>query len=442
MLIESILATHMRNVVRRHMNVAWARDGFRPRPGASRPDLLYIHIPFCETLCPYCSFHRVRFEADLARRYFRCLRREIEIYRDLGFDFEAVYVGGGTPTVLPDELAGLLECIRRVWPVKRVSVETHPQHLTPDTIAILRDAGVDRLSVGIQTFNDGILEELSRVPSRARGAGREARERLRRVRGQFDTVNVDMIYNFPKQTLDMVTEDVDVVRDLGMDQVTFYPLMQGGSDFTDVFGKLDVRRERLFFSRIQAAMDGAYEPVSAWCFARHTGMSDEYIIAHDEYAGLGSGAFGYVDGVLYANSFDINEYIDALARSDLPIAAVGTFPAQARVRYDLLMRLFNGALDFSRLKARHGRYRAAGAWKELLFLLLAGTVTRSNGCFRLTPKGRYHCVTMMKEFFCGANRLRDFLSCERPVSPARECRSPEPGRAMRATRAASCPLSA
>ena len=79
--------------------------------------LLYIHIPFCEELCPYCSFHRITFEETLTRKYFKALRREIKIYHEKGYKFKGIYVGGGTPTVLIDELAETLNLAREIFPI-------------------------------------------------------------------------------------------------------------------------------------------------------------------------------------------------------------------------------------------------------------------------------------------------------------------------------------
>jgi len=350
----------------------------------------------------------LQFEPKLAAAYFQSLRREIRIYKDLGSRFDAVYVGGGTPTVLPSELSSLLAFIRNLWPIERVSVEAHPQHLTQETIAILKDAGIDRLSVGVQTFHDGLLEKLSR--HHGPGTGREAQERLQRVKGQFDTVNVDMIYNFPEQTPGLLQEDIRILRELEMDQVTFYPLMEGGSDFRHVFGKLDVQRERALFTQIVGALGDVYQPVSGWCFARRRGTPDEYIVTHDEYAGLGSGSFGYINGMLYANSFDLGHYMNAVNRGELPIVACRAFSEGARLRYDLLMRLFGGCLDLADLAAKYGGRPALRLWKELLFLRLVGAVVRRGGRYYPTSRGRYYLVILMREFFSGANRLRTFLS--------------------------------
>ncbi|MBM4142605.1 MAG: coproporphyrinogen III oxidase family protein [Lentisphaerae bacterium] len=415
MLIDSFLAAYMRRAVRRRMSMRWVEKPFCPRPEDARERLLYVHVPFCESLCPYCTFHRVAFEPGLAARYFTTLRREIKIYKDLGFRFNGVYVGGGTPTVLPWQLASLIGFIRDLWPIERVSVEAHPRHLTAGTVAVLKDAGVERLSVGVQTFDDGLLEKLSR--HHGPGAGRQARQRLQGVRGEFETVNVDMIYNFPGQTTRQLLEDVRILRELDMDQVTFYPLMQAGRDFRRVFGKPSARREKKLHAEIVGALGDSYKPVTGWCFARRRGTPDEYIVAHDEYAGLGSGAFGYLNGALYANSFDVARYMEAVTRAELPIVAVRKFPEAARLRYDFLMRLFGGCLDLSDLESKYGARCGRELWKELLFLRLVGVISRRGSRYCLTPGGRYGLVILMREFFSGANRLRAFLSGS-PSAPA------------------------
>jgi len=157
--------------------------------------LLYIHIPFCEELCPYCSFHRITFKEPLTRRYFQALRREIRIYHEKGYQFEGVYAGGGTPTVLIDELAETLNLSRELFPIRDISVETNPNHLTEKNIDVLRQCGVKRLSVGVQTFNDDMLKKIGRYEKY--GSGQEIAERLKYYQGHFHTLNADMILISP-----------------------------------------------------------------------------------------------------------------------------------------------------------------------------------------------------------------------------------------------------
>ncbi|MHB8108657.1 MAG: radical SAM protein, partial [Syntrophorhabdaceae bacterium] len=97
-----------------------------PRIQDAIPRLLYLHVPFCEELCPYCSFNRIVFKEGLARDYFRTMRKEIGMYAGLGYNFNAIYVGGGTPTVLIDELSHTLKLTKDLFDIREISVETNP----------------------------------------------------------------------------------------------------------------------------------------------------------------------------------------------------------------------------------------------------------------------------------------------------------------------------
>ena len=93
--------------------------------------MLYMHVPFCERLCPYCSFNRFPFAEDRARPYFANMRKEMLMLKDLGYDFDSVYIGGGTPTILLDELCDTIDLARETFSIKEVSSETNPNHLIP-----------------------------------------------------------------------------------------------------------------------------------------------------------------------------------------------------------------------------------------------------------------------------------------------------------------------
>ena len=213
MLIEKFIGYMARKKNENYLN-------FLPGVSYSLPDrrtddiplLLYIHVPFCEELCPYCSFHRIVFREDLTRAYFKALRKEVIMYKDQGYDFKALYVGGGTPTVLIDELSATIELIRKTYEVTEVSVETNPNHLNDRNMAILKGVGVNRLSVGVQSFNDSLLKAVERYHKY--GSAGEIAEKLAFWQGYFDTLNVDMIFNFPTQTKEMLTQDLSVLLKL------------------------------------------------------------------------------------------------------------------------------------------------------------------------------------------------------------------------------------
>lgn len=410
-MISSIVAHTSKKQFARALNF---QDGPTPELPAcadDQPRLLYIHIPFCEELCPYCSFHRIRLNEPLARRYHAALRREMSLYRLRGYRFSGLYVGGGTPTVLMDELAETLQIARELFPVESVSVETNPNHLTDANIAALAQAGVNRLSVGVQTFDDGLLRKIARYDKY--GSGEDIASRLRAAQGAFDTLNADMIFNFPEQTAPMLEADLAILLKLGMQQITFYPLMVSTLTrrlMQKTLGDVNFRREKSFFNLIRRRLEPQYDSSSAWCFSRKSAASsliDEYVVDFDEYAGLGSGAIGYLQGVCYANTFDIERYIRDLTQDRLPLQASRRFDLPDRMRYDFLMKLFSTRMNVEELEKKYGGRFFKTLWKEMAAFILAGSFRYFSPHLYLTPRGRYLWVVMMREFFIAVNNFRD-----------------------------------
>ena len=169
---------------------------------------LYIHIPFCRTLCPFCCFNRYLYKEDRARQYFRHLRRELDLYIEKGFAFSDFYFGGGTPTILMDELEGFIDYLKARFNVKRISLETTPREVSRENIARLKAAGVNRLSIGVQSFDDNIVKAMGRPF----GPSEDMKRRVLMAQGEFDTVNVDFVFNFPGQTVDQFQADVQAFK--------------------------------------------------------------------------------------------------------------------------------------------------------------------------------------------------------------------------------------
>jgi coproporphyrinogen III oxidase-like Fe-S oxidoreductase len=376
--------------------------------------LLYIHIPFCEELCPYCSFHRITFEETLAKRYFKALSREIKIYREKGYKFKGIYVGGGTPTVLIDELAETLNLAREVFSITDISVETNPNHLNSKNIEILQQSGVKRLSVGVQTFNDDLLKIIGRYDKY--GSGETIVERLNNTQGCFDTLNADMIFNFPGQTSEMLDADLAILLNLNMEQVTFYPLMISALT-QEIMGKtvgnVDFRGEEKLYKLIVRRLEKNYDFSSAWCFSRKRTLIDEYVVDYDEYAGLGSGAIGYLRGTCYSNTFDIAKYIASLEQGKLPLQASRKFDLHDQMSYDFMMKLFSTKLDIKALQEKYNGKFLNTLWKEIAAFEIVRAFRYFPPYLHLTPRGRYLLVIMMREFFIAVNNFREY--CRKQV---------------------------
>jgi coproporphyrinogen III oxidase-like Fe-S oxidoreductase len=425
-----ILAGVMRIASARAMRLQSVPLGWHPpSPHPDRRYLLYVHVPFCPVLCPFCSFHRVEFQADKTARYFPALRTQIAGYADAGFQLSGVYVGGGTPTVAPDELVATLALVRERFGVVPVSVETNPNDLTPEIVARLQRAGVSRLSVGVQSFDDELLRAMGRYEKY--GSSAAIIERLRAARGAFGTLNVDMLFNLPGQSRESVARDLSILtHTLQVDQASIYPLMVTGTTRRSIrarMGTASFAHEAELYRLIASSMrSAAYQLSSAWCFSRTPGLIDEYIVTDDQYVGAGSGAFGYVAGTFFANTFSIHRYSALINGGRSPITMARTMTRTEQARYDLLVRLFGGSVSMQYFEQKYGASIRRLLGLELAGLELLGAIRLEADRIVLTDRGHYYWVVLMREFLTGVNRFREQLRLNLRTEWDRDAEAPLP----------------
>ncbi len=373
---------------------------------------LYVHIPFCRSLCPFCCFNRYLFNEELARRYFKDLKRELEMYRERGFAFGDVYFGGGTPTVLMDELGEFIGHLRQQFKIKQISLETTPRELTTQNIKLLKEFGINRLSVGVQSFDEQVLKTMGRV----NGPAEEVKQRLLRAEGQFHTLNVDFVFNFAGQTVAQFAADVAAFKELGIDQATFYPLMASPHKKDAMerrFNRVDNSRERQFYDVILKQLyHRGYKASTAWCFSRGERLIDEYIIESDDYIGIGAGSVSIVRGNFYVNSFALERYHEMTTAGGLPIVGWRELSERDTLRYYLLTKLFGLKVNKEAFRQRFGGEIRRKLWLELAFLKVGGVVA-GDGSLTVTEKGMYPVSVMMREFFAALNTLREYhIECQ------------------------------
>ncbi len=280
----------------------------------------YVHVPFCEYICPFCPYNKVLAEEDLARRYFAALHHEIDWYvAEVGDThrgaFTSLYIGGGTPTLYPDELA---EVVRRVPVSGERAVEVLPTHGTADRLDRLAGMGITSVSIGAQSFHDGVLRQLRRPHDAAASLAA-----VQNALGRFGCVDVDLIVDvawededaFPGAFLD----DVRTCLELGVDQVSTYPLMRFG--YTP-FGSArhDRRREHAVLGQAtELARSMGYERRSVWTFNRR-GSARYTSITRRRFLGMGAGSSSFAGRDFYVNHFGVAAYADAVEQDRLPVA--------------------------------------------------------------------------------------------------------------------------
>ena len=413
MLRERLLTKAVRICTNSYLKLDQTDEPRIPGPKPGKPYMLYVHIPFCERLCPYCSFNRFPYKEERAQAYYQNLRRELMMLKELGYDFDSMYIGGGTPTINLEELCGIIDLAKSQFSIQDVSCETNPNHLTMEYIERL-DGRIDRMSVGVQSFDDGLLKQMDRYDKY--GSGDEIRKAIEIAAPHFKSLNVDMIYNFPSQTEELLRRDLEIILDTGCSQTTFYPLMASPAvekSLARTVGQVDYAREQRFYEIISETLTGGTNPAfthgSAWTFnAKKDMMIDEYIVDYDEYPAIGSGGISYMGDDLYINTFSVREYNAAIEADRMPIMGKAHFSKHDQMRYRFMMQLFGLRLDKKKWQEDFGCSVEAGLPVEYGFMKLSGAFATDNKEeITLTPMGRYLMVVMMRQFFIGVNNLRD-----------------------------------
>lgn len=314
----------------------------------------YVHIPFCKNTCPYCPYNKVPYDERLVEPYVEALLVEIERYHArLGrVQVPSVYIGGGTPTNLIDELGTVVDRIRDRFDVTGdVCVETNPSDLSEDVVAKLSDIGVGLVSVGVQSFDDRYLQLIGRdYPASIL----DATIGSLLARG-FQSVNIDLMFALPGQTVKEVLSDVETAIASGVDQITLYPLFTFPYTTAGKFLRLRsvkmpnvFTRRRMYREIHRSCLDGGFQRVSVWGFKR--GDAPRYSsVTRDSYIGLGAGAGSCVPGAFYFNTFSVDQYVTTCLDDRLPVALKLDFTELVARYYWLYWRLYDTCVDKTQL---------------------------------------------------------------------------------------------
>ena len=350
----------------------------RDRPG------LYVHIPFCRSLCPFCPYNKVRYHAGLAADYGTALQRELAAYLAAGAEpFSSLYVGGGTPTLCPE----LLELVsRRVTVTGERAIEVLPSHLTESMAARLLAAGFDAVSLGVQSFDPDVLQHLGRPTTATQN-----RDAVARAVGRFRCVDVDLLFDTAFDRPAVLLADLATCLAMGADQVSTYPLMRFG--YTP-FGKRPHQprlEHRLLREAADLAADHGYERRSVWTFNRAGGPTYSSI-TRPAYVGVGAGAATSAGTWFLVDHFGVAPYLAAVDAGRLPIARLAQLSPTAAGVYRLFWQLYTGTLPTGFVTRGPGGAR----WLTAALHLgrAAGWLAATPDGLHLTASGydRYHDV--------------------------------------------------
>ena len=285
----------------------------------TKPTSAYVHIPFCTQICYYCDFSKVFIKNQPVDSYLEHLIEEYDSY-DIK-KLRTLYIGGGTPTALSaPQLAFLLEKLTDKLDLsylEELTIEANPGDLDQEKIAVLKDSPVNRVSLGVQTFNDRTLKQIGRSHSE-----KDIYENIANLKkAGFDNISIDLIYALPKQTMEDVKTNVAKAIALDIPHMSLYSwILENHTVFMNRMrrGKLPLPKEDLeaeMFDYIIAELGKAgFEHYEISNFSKPGFESRHNLMYWDnaEYYGIGAGASGYVDGVRYKNHGPIRHYLQAV----------------------------------------------------------------------------------------------------------------------------------
>ena len=285
----------------------------------TKPTSAYVHIPFCTQICYYCDFSKVFIKNQPVDSYLEHLIEEYDSY-DIK-KLRTLYIGGGTPTALSaPQLAFLLEKLTDKLDLsylEELTIEANPGDLDEEKIAVLKDSPVNRVSLGVQTFNDRMLKQIGRSHLE-----KDIYENIANLKkAGFDNISIDLIYALPKQTMEDVKINVAKAIALDIPHMSLYSLiLENHTVFMNRMrrGKLPLPKEDLeaeMFDYIIAELEKAgFEHYEISNFSKPDFESRHNLMYWDnaEYYGIGAGASGYVDGVRYKNHGPIRHYLQAV----------------------------------------------------------------------------------------------------------------------------------
>ena len=303
----------------------------------------------------------------------------------------SIYVGGGTPTLATASVARILARARERFHVTGdACIETSPADVSDEVVSQLRDAGIALVSLGIQSFAEKNLKVIGR-----RYSPEVARDALRRLAGAgFASVNADLMFALPDQTTDELLRDLDEVAELGANQITTYPLFTfpytAVGEYLDLKGVRlpDLRTRREQYRAIAAWCEAnGFERVSVWGF-RKGGAPRYSSVTRDGYIGVGPGAGSHLPDGFVLDTFDLEEWEEAVEAGRLPVALRMPFTSQMSAWWWLYWRFYDTRIPAAGLDEMLGE-DANTARRWLSAIIAGGLARRDNGCYELTDSGAF-----------------------------------------------------
>ncbi len=369
----------------------------------SNPSCLYIHIPFCSGKCRYCDFYSILYSPKLSVSYIDALKKQIE---GLRVRFSTVYIGGGTPTVLDIKtLESLLKSIQSLLSKGyELTIEANPDTLDREKASLLLERGVNRISIGIQSFNDKILKTLGR-----RHSVRSCLKAIDNIhQAGFENISIDLMFGTPGQKINDIKNNIKVLENIPVNHISWYSLgyEEGTKIYCDLKKNLikpleDSIVSEMYLCIIESLRRMGFKQYEISNFARDgfKCRHNETYWMNEEYIGLGASAVSYINGVRSRNISEVSGYIDCVNSGEqVTVFSENLSPIEkAKETAALKIRTMDG-IEKIWFKQKTGFDFEELEFDSMNGLIQDGLISLKDNRIFLTPKGILFCDTVSSAF--------------------------------------------
>ena len=348
---------------------------------------LYVHIPFCERICDFCPYCKVRYSADLCDKYIDALIKEIHIVGGQNTEKKTVtslYFGGGTPALAATRIKEIVDALNEHFIITDgIGLELHPDNVNVETLQILKDAGVTKISIGIQSFCDKYQKILGRKKINTSAM----KSALAAV--PFETVSMDFIFALPEQTYNDLKSDIDMAFSLGANHIAIYPFIDFTFTKSPVVAMPKKEKRQLLDAITQYCLSKGYLRDSIWTFsskpnAKYSSMT------RDNFLGFGCSATSLFKEQFKINTFNVESYCDRIASNNLATSLTIRFTKRQRMIYWLFWTAYSTKVNIKDFEKFFGVPLKKMYGFELWLSKRLGFVKEYDGIYEMTLKGAFY----------------------------------------------------
>lgn len=369
---------------------------------------LYVHIPFCDHKCIYCDFYSI-ITSDNIRPFLNSIKKEIEYYSDLYYKeriFTSIYFGGGTPSMMePEYISLIIQSLKENYKVSNeaeIAIEANPGTVDKEKLRIFRKVGINRISIGIQTFHDDELKFLTRIHDK-----KNAIETVYNAKkAGFENISIDLIFNLPGQTKIKWKENLETAVQLPIKHLSTYSLiLERGTILNKMVLDKKVKMQDddhdadLYEMTIDFMEKNGFiqYEVSNFTLPGYECLHNNAYWQYRDYLSFGTSAHSFVDGKRWWNYSSLKRYISEIDKNSCAVAASENISKEQRLNEYVMLALRSSGLDLTEFKIMFGANWINEKYDYIKKLMKRDLVTLDEKYLRLTKNGYAVCDEILKE---------------------------------------------